>query len=113
MLSRAFKSFATGLTNFLNRPIQVFWLGVGVLTVNVLLDGSFLQLWSLHRDHDRLARRIEESKGRLKNLEFRIQKAQQPQFIERQARDQFDLVKEGDLIFVFSDDPPETGNADI
>ncbi len=107
------KAFADGLTNFLNRPVRVFWFCVCVLAANVLLDGSFLQLWSLHRDHHRLAGRIEESKGRLKNLEFRIQKAQQPQFIERQARDQFDLVKEGDLIFVFSDDPPETGNAEI
>lgn len=68
------------------------------------MDGSFIQLWSLHREQARLESRIVDSKARLKHLEFRIDEAQQPQFIERQARDQFDLVKEGDLIFVFSDD---------
>lgn len=78
---------------------------MGLAVASVLLDGSFIHLWRLHRDKSRLETRIQESKQRLRQLEFRIQEAQEPQFIERQARDQFDLVKEGDLIFVFSDDP--------
>ncbi len=48
--------------------------------------------------------RIAESKIHSKQLEYRIHEAYQTEFIERQARDQLDLVREGDLVFVFSDD---------
>ena len=44
---------------------------------------------------------------RSRALEYKIHEAQSPEFIERAARDQFDLVKEGDLVFVFSDDGTE------
>ncbi len=69
----------------------------------MFLDGTALRLWGLHRDHDLITRKIEESAQRARLLEFRIREAQRPEFIERAARDQFDLVKEGDLIFIFSD----------
>lgn len=36
-------------------------------------------------------------------IQMKIKKAKDPQFIEIQARDRFELAEEGDLIFVFSD----------
>ena len=75
--------------------------------IGVLLDGTAFRLWSLHRDHRLITDRIHEANARSKHLEYRIQKAQQPAFIEKAVRDQFDLVKEGDLIFIFSDDTGE------
>ena len=100
MLKDIFRS----LERLLNQPMKVFWICVAIVIASVLLDGSFIHLWSLHREQDELARRIEESKVKLHQLEFQIQESQQPQFIERQARDQFDLVKEGDLVFVFAEE---------
>lgn len=97
-------ALARRLNRLLHQPMKVFWICLFIAAASLLLDGSFIDLWSLHRNQQRLENRIVESKTRLKQLEFRIDEAQQPQFIERQARDQFDLVKEGDLIFVFSDD---------
>ena len=90
--------------HLLHRPTRVLWL-CGLLAASSLaFDGSALHLWSMRRDHRELERRIEETRLRSRHLDFQIHEALQPEFIERQARDQFDLVKEGDLVFVFSDD---------
>lgn len=80
---------------------------MAVAIVGILLDGTAFRLWSLWRDHELLTGRIESAKVRSKQIAFKIQMAEQPEFIERAARDQFDLVKEGDLIFIFSDEGTE------
>lgn len=91
----------------MHRPPQVFWICVAVAIVGVVLDGTAFRLWSLNRDHDLLTSRIEAARERSQQLAFRIQKSQELDFIERAARDQFDLVKEGDLVFIFSDEGGE------
>ena len=91
----------------LHRPMRIFWICVGIAMAGVILDGTAFRLWSLQRDHEQLTDKIREAKVRSRQLEFRIQKAQQPAFIEKAVRDQFDLVKEGDLIFIFSDETAE------
>ena len=90
-----------------HRPTQIFWICVGLASIGVVLDGTAIRLWSLHREHDMILDRIAAAKTRSHKLEFKIHEAMQPEFIERAARDQFDLVKEGDLVFVFSDDGAE------
>ncbi len=100
MLSQSYR----WLNHLLNHPVQVLWICLAVAGAGILLDGTAFRLWSLWRDHKVLTERIESTQARSKQLAFKIQMAQQPEFIERAARDRFDLVKEGDLIFIFSDD---------
>lgn len=88
--------------DLLYRPARVFWLCLCLAAIGVVLDGSALRLWSLNRDFRDLTHTISEAHAHSKILDFKIQQASSPGFIERQARDQFDLVKEGDLVFVFS-----------
>jgi len=102
------RQLTSSLNQLLYRPVTVFWICLALGFSSILFDGSFLHLWSLHRSRVQIESRIEASREKLKLLEFQIQEAQQPQFIERQARDQFDLVKEGDLIFIFSEDGEQT-----
>lgn len=90
-----------------HHPLKVFWLSVAGAAIGVVLDGTAIRLWSLHREHDSIEQRISDAKVRSKKMEFRIHEAQSPEFIERAARDQFDLVKEGDLVFIFSDSGQE------
>lgn len=104
MLKRSYEFFHT----LMHRPIQVFWICAVAALMGVVLDGTAFRLWGLHREHRAIAERIEEGKVRSKQLAFQIQKAQQPEFIEKAARDQFDLVKEDDLIFIFSDETSDT-----
>lgn len=95
------------LNDLMHRPVHVFWICFTVAMAGILLDGTAFRLWALKRDHINLTTRIHEAKQRSQKLDFRIQKAQQPEFIEKAARDQFDLVKEGDLIFIFSEENAE------
>jgi cell division protein FtsB len=104
MFVQALPQLHSWFRDLLYHPVRIFWICALLAACGVVLDGTALRLWSLHRDHDQLARKIDESHFQSRQLEFRIQQAQLPGFIERQARDQFDLVKEGDLVFVFSDD---------
>lgn len=104
MLKFAIQSF----NELFYHPVRVLWICVILVVGGLILDGSALRLWGLHRDHQVISTRIEEARRRSRQLEFRIQEAQQPEFIERAARDQFDLVKEGDLIFIFSDEGSES-----
>jgi cell division protein FtsB len=103
MLQRTYRWFH----DLLHHPARVFWICVILAGAGVILDGTAFRIWSLRRDHDLLARRIDAARTRTRQLEFRIQKAHQPEFIEKAVRDQFDLVKEGDLIFIFSDEGSE------
>jgi cell division protein FtsB len=103
MIQRSYAWFQ----ELLHQPVKIFWICVVLSLTAVLFDGTALRLWSLHRDYRVLAEHIRESRRASRALEFRIREAEQPEFIERQARDQFDLVKEGDLIFVFSEDGAE------
>ena len=96
--------------SLLHQPIKILWFCLALAGLGVLLDGSAFRLWSLNRDHRMLTQEIGRAKSRSQQLGYRIQMAQKPEFIEKAARDQFDLVKEGDLIFIFADDTPEAAD---
>lgn len=72
--------------------------------LNLVLDGSLLRLWSLHRDHDSIQEKIQVLQSKTTEMKARLAKAKDPAFLEREARDRFDLVSEGDLVFVFSEE---------
>ncbi len=101
------RSILDSFKNLFHKPVHIFWICIALASTGVILDGTAIRLWSLHREQDIVFQRIIEAKARSKQLEFKIHEAQSPEFIERAARDQFDLVKEGDLVFVFSDDGAE------
>ena len=107
-MTRGFLDSFAWARELAHHPIKILWFALAGAAVGVVLDGTAIRLWSLHREHDQIQSRIAVAKTRSKAMEFRIHEAQSPEFIERAARDQFDLVKEGDLVFIFSDGTPET-----
>lgn len=99
MLNRLFEKF----DQFIHSPLQVLFFG-GLLTILLLIyDGSLWRFWSLQTGQQDLQERMVDLEAKAKKLEFKIHQAKQLTYIERQATDQFDYVREGDLIFVFSD----------
>jgi len=96
--------FFRGLNQLLQAPQKVIWICLGLITLNLVLDGSLFRLWSLHRDHTSIREKIEILKSKNQELKVRLKKAKDPAFLEREARDRFDLVSEGDLVFVFSEE---------
>lgn len=91
------------LRAILNHPFKVFWMCVVFAIVTLLYDGSFWNLWSLHRNHKEMQKRIQVIQEETSLLNFKVQESNGREFIERQAMDQLGLVREEDLIFVFSD----------
>ena len=67
------------------------------------LPGSLWRLWSLQRGQEDMKERMSVLEEKARNLDFQIHQAESMTYIERQATDQFDYVREGDLIFVFAE----------
>ena len=99
MFSR-FRVFFHGL---LHKPLRVFWLGLSITLVALTLDGSLWRFWTLRKGEEEMKKRIMVLEQKLHQLEFKIHQAKNLNYIERQATDQLDYVREGDLIFVFGD----------
>ncbi len=104
MIRRGLFGFYSTIGRVLHHPWHVLWVCLGLTFFNCVLDGSLLRLWAFHRDQKEL--RIQASALRLENTKVKelIKKTSDPNFMEREARDRFDLVEDGDLVFVFSQD---------
>ncbi len=70
----------------------------------LVLDGTLLRLWNLKRETKRIEENVSKIQASTKNLDIQIRKAREIEFVERQARDRFDLVGENDLVFVFTNE---------
>jgi cell division protein FtsB len=99
------RSFITSCRDLLQRPLSVLTICSVAVALIILLDGTLFRIWSLNRDRDRLEGRIAALKVSVAEKEHRITESNRPEFIERQVREQLDFVRDGDLVFVFSDSP--------
>jgi len=88
----------------LNQPLKIFLICLCFATVSFIFNGTFLQLYRLHRDQDVLHDQIRSAKVQILDLDKQLKMAKDPVFIERQALDNYDLVEEHDLMFVFSEE---------
>jgi cell division protein FtsB len=96
--------FFRGINHLLQAPQKVIWICLVLVTLNLVLDGSLFRLWSLYHENDHIQNKIESIKEQNSDLRARLTKTKDPAFLEREARDRFDLVSEGDLVFVFSEE---------
>lgn len=88
----------------LHQPFKVFIICVIFAIGSLLFNGTFLQLYRLHRDQDVLVEQIAATKLQIIDLDKQLKMAKDPVFIERQALDNYDLIDKHDLMFVFSDE---------
>ncbi len=77
------------------------------MVLNLVLDGSLLRLIFLYRDQAEIQKNLSQLAAQTGTLKNRLKHARDPAFLEREARDRFDLVSEGDLVFVFSEEGGE------
>lgn len=83
--------------------MKLFFMLSVVTFVGLIVDGSLWKFWNLKNSQSQLKERMVDLEAQSKKLEFKIHQAKNLTYIERQATDQFDYVREGDLIFVFSE----------
>jgi hypothetical protein len=87
----------------LHQPLKIFWICVTLAAVSLLLNGALFQLYKLHRDQGLIQGQIEATRMQVLDLNRQLKMAKDPVFIERQALDNYDLVSDKDLVFVFGD----------
>jgi cell division protein FtsB len=104
MVRRILVGFFAGLNHLLQTPQKVIWICLGLIMLNMVIDGSLFRLWGLHRDYQEIQNNIQSLEQQNQKLKMQLEKARDPAFLEREARDRFDLVSEGDLVFVFSEE---------
>src|SRR4051812_45913731 len=95
---------ALNIQNFFHKPMKVFWFCLAFGILSLLFNGSFLRLYSLHRDFAKLTSQISDLKLHMGQLDAQLKMAKDPSFIQQQAFDNYDLVSENDLVFVFADE---------
>lgn len=104
MVRRFLIGLFRGLNELLQTPQKVIWICLALIVLNLILDGSLFRLISLYRDQHDIEKRLVTLNQQTKDLKARLRRARDPAFMEREARDRFDLVSEGDLVFVFSEE---------
>lgn len=110
MLQKSFVPFFVGLNKFIHRPSRVFYVGLGVLVFSLAIDGTLWNMYRLNREIDLSQQRVELLSSETKEIEQKIKKSYQPEFIEKEARRRFELASEGDLVFVF---PPSKDRVNL
>jgi len=92
------------ITELLNSPKMILIICLIFAVSGTLLDGTLYRIWELKSEESKIEARLIDTKTSLMRLKKQIKMANDPIFIEREAKDRFDLVQEDDLIFVFSDE---------
>ncbi|MCB9072079.1 MAG: hypothetical protein H6623_00535 [Bdellovibrionaceae bacterium] len=97
-------NFLERMQQWMYQPLRVLLISIIIGTAFLLYDGSFWKWWSLHRNQKEMLKRIGQIEDETRNLRFQVQEATKMSFIERQATEHLGLVREDDLVFVFSSD---------
>ncbi len=103
MVRDFFSKVVRTVSDFIHQPVKVLTVCLVLVFVGLVLDGTLFRLWALHRDSRELIHKMQVISHQTSDLRHQIGRAEDPKYIELQARQRFDLASEGDLIFVFSD----------
>lgn len=103
MLREAVQKISDLVTGFINKPFKVFIVCISFALIGLIFDGTLFHLWALHRDSKELEQKTSMTLLSANELRQKIKQAHDPQFIELEAHERFELAGEGELVFVFSD----------
>ena len=96
------KRAVTFLQEVFHRPLWVLGGCAFFAFVMVVGQGTLIQLWNLHQSNKRLDQSLVDLDQRSTELKSELTKAKDPKYVERRARDQFNLANKGELVFVFT-----------
>ena len=103
MITGFIRRFSDLVVDFINRPFRVLKVCLLFVLIGLVFDGTLFHLWALHRDSEHLDSKTKMTIIQAKDLKYKIQQAKDPQFIELEAHERFELAGENELVFVFSD----------
>ena len=100
------------LKQILNRPAWVLIICIVLILSNVMFDGTFSRLMNLVRSQKALENRIKDLERKNTLVEERLKKLSDSEFLEKEAKDRFNLIGEEDIVFIFSDESADDSNND-
>lgn len=103
-MRRVFFALFDSIHQLLQRPIKVLWVCLALAFVNLILDGSLYRYYVLSRDLEETREKILLMTQANEDLKTQVSKMKDPGHLEQVARERFDLVRENELVFVFSED---------
>lgn len=74
------------------------------LVFTLFVRGSFFQYFKMKTYQVKISEEIALVQINSAELKKKLEKVNDPKFIEKQIKEKFDFVKEGDLVFIFSDE---------
>lgn len=95
------------ILKFLQKPSQVLVLCLILAAVNVVLDGTLFHIRKLYLNKKNLNQKIQETQIKNQALVKKLKKLSDPKqlgYLEKEARNRFDLAGREDLIFIFPED---------
>ena len=88
--------------NLLQSPFKIFIICVFFSVLNLSLRETPLKLWNLKKEYKNALKKKIQVKKKLEQLKLKIKRASHLDFIEKEAKNRFDLAKKGELVFIFS-----------
>lgn len=107
MINKIIVPFFLSIEKLLNNPKRVFYVCLLVIFASLTIDGTLFKLWSFHFKINEQQRELVEMDVKTKAIAAKIKQVSRPEFIEKQAREKFNMVNEGDLVFVFTNPSKE------
>lgn len=103
MIRRFFTRIGQKISDFVQHPIRVLVTCLVVVSLGLIVDGTFFRLWNLNHDSKIIATRTSQLRSETMKIDKQLREARDPNYLELQARERLDLTNKGDLVFVFSD----------
>jgi len=105
---KLFNTIKLMFNNILGRPMRVLIICLCLVMVNMVFKGGFFELLNLKQNLNKIKVKKTKLAKDIKKLETKIERASDPDFLELEVLNRFDLAQEGDLIFVFSNEKKST-----
>ena len=96
--------FFKALLKFLEQPYQVFIFCLVLVVFNVILDGTLFQMRKMYLNRKHIEQKTLEIQTKDQVIVEKLNNLSNPVYLEKEIRDRFDLVGQGDLIFIFPDE---------
>lgn len=88
----------------IQNPYRIFFICSVFIFINVIFDGTLFRIRKLYLSRKILIEKSYEIKKKNQKILEKLEKIKDPQFLEKEIRNRFDLAGEGDLIFIFPED---------
>lgn len=84
-------------------------LGLWVLWILFAGDTSLVELWKLKRENGKLRAEIAELERRLTELDREEKNLEDPEYLEKIAREEYGMIRDGEICYRLVRMPPEKG----